>query len=721
NLTQADIYDQFVFSSAKTPGTGINIQINRLAPNTPYELILWSFDEANEELEDWSEISSGTPTIIQNGYAFNGEVLPTANYEDTITNVVVSSSQGELEIQGVVDPASTGKSGVFLNAITLSANPQIAPQITQQPASDSTTQNSAYTNNVTAWGTPPLAYQWYQTNVAVQGQTNANLVLDSVQTNNAGDYYVVVTNDYGSVTSTVVTLTVYSTPVILQSYTNLTLYAGANPTLSVLAAGVAPLSYQWTSNGVVIAGATNASTIQSGLPAGSANYACIVTNSLGSVTDAISLTIISAPTSPYPQAVLAANPIGYWRLNETNNPSNPGNNGVIANDYWGGHDGIYTNVLLGNLGYNPITDTSDTSAYFGDDPDGGSDFGDQDVNSIAGVNFGTPAGSNVAFTVEAWANGYEQTSDAGIVALGWGSGGEQFDLDTGASDPAHDFRFLIRSASGTVYDVVSSIAPVFGNWYHLVGVVDEISNKDVTFYINGKSVGETSVPSGSGILSSTYPMSIGSRMGSLNTNYNFQFVGEINDVAVYNYALSVDQVANEYDAGGGTIAPYFQLPETSASATATATLTILESAVGTPPMSYWWTNVTTDAAIASGTANANTSGNVSLSYPNVPLSWNGDRLEETVANAYGSTNVVVTLSIANINPNPTNIVFSLTTTNLMLSWPADHTGWQLQAQTNSLSVGIGTNWANVSGSTSTNKVVMPITLTNGCVFYRLTY
>ena len=71
------------------------------------------------------------------------------------------------------------------------------------------------------------------------------------------------------------------------------------------------------------------------------------------------------------------------------------------------------------------------------------------------------------------------------------------------------------------------------------------------------------------------------------------------------------------------------------------------------------------------------------------------------------------------NPNPTNIVSSITGTNLTLSWPMDHTGWTLQAQTNSVSAGISTNWVSVSGSTTNNQVTIPMNPTNGCVFYRL--
>ncbi len=77
--------------------------------------------------------------------------------------------------------------------------------------------------------------------------------------------------------------------------------------------------------------------------------------------------------------------------------------------------------------------------------------------------------------------------------------------------------------------------------------------------------------------------------------------------------------------------------------------------------------------------------------------------------------------VSGVNTNPTNIVFSVSGGNLTLSWPPDHTGWTLLAQTNSLAVGVGTNWVAVPGSTSSNQIVIPINLTNGTVLYRLRY
>jgi len=74
-----------------------------------------------------------------------------------------------------------------------------------------------------------------------------------------------------------------------------------------------------------------------------------------------------------------------------------------------------------------------------------------------------------------------------------------------------------------------------------------------------------------------------------------------------------------------------------------------------------------------------------------------------------------------INTNSPVLTNSVSAGSLTLSWPADHTGWMLQVQTNSLGKGLGTNWVDVPGSTSTNTVSLPIVTANGTVFYRLKY
>ena len=59
---------------------------------------------------------------------------------------------------------------------------------------------------------------------------------------------------------------------------------------------------------------------------------------------------------------------------------------------------------------------------------------------------------------------------------------------------------------------------------------------------------------------------------------------------------------------------------------------------------------------------------------------------------------ITLVSGGTINPNPTNITFSVAGGTLTLSWPADHTGWLLQAQTNSLSSGLSGNWVDMTGA-----------------------
>ena len=71
--------------------------------------------------------------------------------------------------------------------------------------------------------------------------------------------------------------------------------------------------------------------------------------------------------------------------------------------------------------------------------------------------------------------------------------------------------------------------------------------------------------------------------------------------------------------------------------------------------------------------------------------------------------------------NPTNIMVQLAGETLTLGWPGDHIGWRLQVQTNDLAQGLGTNWADVAGSTGTNQMDMPINLASSAIFFRLLY
>jgi autotransporter-associated beta strand protein len=57
---------------------------------------------------------------------------------------------------------------------------------------------------------------------------------------------------------------------------------------------------------------------------------------------------------------------------------------------------------------------------------------------------------------------------------------------------------------------------------------------------------------------------------------------------------------------------------------------------------------------------------------------------------------------------------------LTLNWPPTHLGWNLQVQTNTLAVGLSTNWVTVPGSSATNTATVTISPAAPAVFYRLT-
>jgi uncharacterized delta-60 repeat protein len=87
------------------------------------------------------------------------------------------------------------------------------PVITAQPVSQARNAGEIVTFSVTALGTAPMGYQWWKDGVALSGATAASLMRSNLQGADAGGYRVVVSNSYGSVTSTVAWLTVCVTTV----------------------------------------------------------------------------------------------------------------------------------------------------------------------------------------------------------------------------------------------------------------------------------------------------------------------------------------------------------------------------------------------------------------------------------------------------------------------------------------------------------------------------
>src|SRR6202012_5838032 len=300
------------------------------------------------------------------------------------------------------------------------------------------------------------------------------------------------------------------------SYTNqITLYTGASPVFSIVATSPAgePVSYAWFTNGVGVANATNAAYQLANVPlAGPTNFYCRASTPAGVTTRLVwSVTYVTAPTAPFPQSVLALNPVAYWPLNETDDGNNDGNPGALALDYVGGNNGIYANTVLGQAGYDVSVDPTTTAALFGSLTATGS-FASQIGTNI---DFSGPAGSHAEFTIEAWVNGLgnkpTDTHGAGIVAKGYfgSKGSAEATLDEGAAK--EDFRLEAHSAANTAFDANSTINAQNTGWHFLVGVCDE-ANSNVLLYVDGKVAGSVHIaPLAGAVQLAATPVEVSSR------------------------------------------------------------------------------------------------------------------------------------------------------------------------------------------------------------------
>ena len=147
---------------------------------------------------------------------------------------------------------------------------------------------------------------------------------------------------------------------------------GGELTFATVFAGTLPIFYQWQANtghGLSdIPDATNASLTLTNLQtSNSGEYQIVASNSIGGpvTSSTASLTVSSVPA--FPQAVLAANPVGYWRLNETGKTSG---GTLVAVDAMQKHNGTYGSASTDNIpgpapaGGLPGFETNNTAVEF---------------------------------------------------------------------------------------------------------------------------------------------------------------------------------------------------------------------------------------------------------------------------------------------------------------------------------------------------------------------
>jgi Concanavalin A-like lectin/glucanases superfamily/Immunoglobulin domain/Immunoglobulin I-set domain len=173
-----------------------------------------------------------------------------------------------------------------------------APSITTQPQSATVKTNTGIILSVVATGTAPLGYQWKRSGTNFPGGTTPSLNFSSAKTTDSGVYSVVVSNRYGTITSSNATLTVITPPLITSQPTNLTVGISSNALFTVDVSGGAPYAYQWRFGGTNLDDATDSSLlITNAQTTNAGSYSVVITNFAGSTTSAVAtLTVVIQPT-----------------------------------------------------------------------------------------------------------------------------------------------------------------------------------------------------------------------------------------------------------------------------------------------------------------------------------------------------------------------------------------------------------------------------------------
>ncbi len=224
---------------------------NSMTPGEGANLAWWGVPQ---NLQGFGIIDNGSPSTWQGQSFGGGDDVDSGFAVDTSWHqivVVYTGSQLSISIDGTQEASlpiaiNTGtspfligagaSSGFFSGAIdevriynrALSSNDvqQLymlesgLPTITQQPQSLMLVAGTTANFSVQALGMGTLSYQWFYTNAPLANATNAMLTLPSVQPANSGPYYVVVTNNFGSVPSAVANLAVGNPPQTLQFQLN---------------------------------------------------------------------------------------------------------------------------------------------------------------------------------------------------------------------------------------------------------------------------------------------------------------------------------------------------------------------------------------------------------------------------------------------------------------------------------------------------------------------
>ncbi|MBE3144258.1 MAG: LamG domain-containing protein, partial [Planctomycetes bacterium] len=231
--------------------------------------------------------------------------------------------------------------------------------------------------------------------------------------------------------------------------------------------------------------------------------------------------------------------VGCWKLDETSgltaaDSSGSGNNGTLVN-------GPTWNPTGGQIGGALAFDGTDDYVNLGTD---------------SSLNFG----SAEPFTIAAWV---KTTENYGMIVSFRSStdGGPVIDLAVGyegAADNPGKAMILVRQNGGGGYAQVIGGSVKDGLWHHVVGVRG--SGSTIELFLDGVSQGTASGTESGGAIT-TNLRAIGSERRWVSDGYGTSdqryLAGTIDDVRIYNRALSAGEIATLYSGGelGGSGEP----------------------------------------------------------------------------------------------------------------------------------------------------------------------